>query len=124
MNFFSYLCTVFQFIRLYAPMMLILLMSLFVAALAIDEYNDSRRMTEDLRIESCVELETEDYEWDEGLTQNITPALISKGEERNYMSLLTDYQLSAPYISDKQKLGLVRRYAPRKAFVGYNYART
>ena len=114
----------FQFIRLYAPMMLILLMSLFVAALAIDEYNDSRRMTEDLRIESCVELETEDYEWDEGLTQNITPALISKGEERNYMSLLTDYQLSAPYISDKQKLGLVRRYAPRKAFVGYNYART
>ena len=105
-------------------MVLVVLMSLFVVALVMDEYNDNRRITEDLRIENTMELETEDYEWDEGLTPNLTPVIISKGEGRNYMSLLTDYQLSAPYISDKQKLGLVRRYAPRKAFVGYHYART
>ena len=102
----------------------VVLMSVFVLALVMDEYNDSRRIAEDLRIENTMELETEDYEWDEGLTPSLTPVIISKGEERNYMSLLTDYQLSAPYISDKQKLGLVRRYAPRKAFVGYHYART
>ena len=124
MKFLLYLCTVSRIIRKYAPMVLVVLMSMFVVSLAIDEYDDSRRIAEDLRIEGCVELETEDYEWDEGLTPSLTPVIISKGEERNYMSLLTDYQLSAPYISDKQKLGLVRRYAPRKAFVGYNYART
>ena len=124
MQFLLYLCTVFLIIRKYASMVLVVLMSLFVVALVMDEYNDNRRITEDLRIENTMELETEDYEWDEGLTPNLTPVIISKGEERNYMSLLTDYQLSAPYISDKQKLGLVRRYAPRKAFVGYNYART
>ena len=101
-----------------------MMMSMFVVSLAIEEYNDSRRIAEDLRTEGCVELETEDYEWDEGLTPGLTPFVISKGEERNYMSLLTDYQLSAPYISNKQKLGLVRRHAPRKAFVGYRYART
>ena len=124
MQFLLYLCTVFLIIRKYAPMVLVVLMSLFVVALVMDEYNDNRRITEDLRIENTMELETEDYEWDEGLTPNLTPVIISKGEGRNYMSLLTDYQLSAPYISDKQKLGLVRRYAPRKAFVGYHYART
>ena len=124
MKFLLYLCIVFQIIRQYTPVILIMMMSMFVVALAIDEYNDSRRIAEDLRVEGCVELETEDYEWDEGLTPSLTPVIISKGEEQNYMSLLTDYQLSAPYISDKQKLGLVRRYAPRKAFVGYNYART
>ena len=120
MKFLLYLCTVFQIIRQYTPVILIMMMSVFVVSLAIDEYDDSRRIAEDLRIEGCVELETEDYEWDEGLTPSLTPVIISKGEERNYMSLLTDYQLSAPYISDKQKLGLVRRYAPRKALARHN----
>ena len=66
----QYLCTVFQIIRKYAPMMLVVMMSLFAMALAMDEYNDSRRIAEDLRIESCVELETEDYEWDESDMSN------------------------------------------------------
>ncbi|MBR0064521.1 MAG: hypothetical protein IJQ06_02875 [Paludibacteraceae bacterium] len=115
----------FQFIRQYAPMMLILLMSLFVAALAIDEYNDSRRMTEDLRIESCVELETEDYEWDEGLTQNITPALTPHPNPLLRRTSFSSFgKGERGFISDKQRLGLVRRYVPRKTFVCYNYART
>ncbi|MBR4563390.1 MAG: hypothetical protein IKO26_02960 [Paludibacteraceae bacterium] len=115
----------FQIIRQYAPMMLILLMSLFVAALAIDEYNDSRRMTEDLRIESCVELETEDYEWDEGLTQNITPALTSHPNPLLRRASFSSFgKEERGFISGKQRLGLVRRYAPRKTFVCYNYALT
>ena len=66
-----YLCTMFQIIRQYTPMMLVVMMSLFVAALAADEYNDSRRIAEDLRVESCMELEAEDYEWDEGQVQHL-----------------------------------------------------
>ena len=115
----------FEVIRKYAPMVLIVLMSVFVVALAMDEYNDSRRIAEDLRIESCVELETEDYEWDEGQVQQLSPTL-SQGE--GFSPLAGDgrevFGGPAPCISDKQKLGLVRRYAPRKGFARYNYART
>ena len=115
----------FQIIRKYAPLMLVAMMSLFAVAVAIDEYNDSRRIADDLRIESCMELETEDYEWDEGLTQSLTPALTP-----HHTSLLNGSCLSLlgrrerGFISDKQRLGLVRHYAPRKAFACYNYALT
>ncbi len=115
----------FQIIRKYAPMVLILLMSLFAMALAMDEYSDSRRIAEDLRIESCVELETEDYEWDE-LDLSSQP-VYAGGLSVMYISLpFTERQGvgSAPFISDKQRLGLVRRYAPRKALACYNYAQT
>ena len=120
-EFFLYLCTMFHIIRQYAPMLLILIMSLFVMALAMDEYNDGRRVAEDLCIESCVELETEDYEWDE-LDLSSQP-VYAGGLSVMYISLpFTEGQGlgSAPFISDKQRLGLVRRYAPRKAFACYN----
>ena len=105
-------------------MMLILLMSMFVMALAMDEYNDSRRIAEDLKIESCVELETEDYEWDDEEAEYLTPTLSKREVERSCLLMAIRCQQSVPCVSDKQRLGLVRRYAPRKAFVGYNYART
>ena len=119
-----YLCTVFQIIRKYAPMLLIVMMSLMAVALAVDEYNDSRRIAEDLRIETCMELETEDYEWDESDLSN-QPAF-------NLTPTTPDIVGDSPlvgirergFISDKQRLGLVRRYAPRKALVCYNYALT
>ena len=120
-----YLCTVFQIIRTYAPLMLILLMSLFVVALAMDEYNDSRRIAEDLRIESCVELETEDYEWDESDLSN--QPTYTGSLSAMYISLpFREGQGvgSVPFISAKQRLGLIRRYAPRKALAYYNYALT
>ncbi len=120
-----YLCTVFQIIRKYAPMILILLMSLFAMALAMDEYSDSRRIAEDLRIESCVELEMEDYEWDESNMSN--QPIYAGSLSAMYISLpFTEGQgiSNSHFISDKQRLGLVRRYAPRKALACYNYALT
>ena len=124
-DFLLYLCTVFQIIRTYTPLMLILMMSLFVVALAMDEYNDSRRIAEDLRIESCVELETEDYEWDESDLSN--QPTYTGSLSAMYISLpSTEGQGvgNSPFISDKQRLGLIRRYAPRKALACYNYALT
>ena len=106
-------------------MVLILLMSLFAMALAMDEYSDSRRIAEDLRIESCVELETEDYEWDELDLSN--QPVYAGSLSAMYISLpFTEGQgiNNSPFISDKQRLGLVRRYAPRKALACYNYALT
>ena len=105
-------------------MLLVVMMSLFAVALAVDEYNDSRRIAEDLRIETCMELETEDYEWDESDLSN-QPAF-------NLTPTAPDIDGASPlvgirergFISDKQRLGLVRRYAPRKALVCYNYALT
>jgi len=125
-GFFLYLCTVFQIIRKYAPMMLVVMMSIFAMALAMDEYNDSRRIAEDLRIETCMELETEDYEWDEGQVQPLTDLSLVSPKGRSSLSLGEGWgEVSrAPFISDKQRLGLVRRYALRKALVCYNYAHT
>ena len=77
----------FQLIRQYTPMVLILLMSMFAMALAADEYSDSRRIAEDLRIESCVELETEDYEWDEGQVQHLTDLSPVSPKGRSSLSL-------------------------------------
>ena len=122
-----YLCTVFQIIRKYAPMMLVVMMSLFAMALAMDEYNDSRRIAEDLRIESCVELEAEDYEWDESdISCQPGRTCISR---QPIMCISLPFKSGegiapSPRISDKQRLGLVRRYAPRKALACYNYAQT
>ena len=123
MQFLLYLCSMFRIIRQYAPMLLVVMMSLFVMSLVMDEYSDSRRIAEDLHIESCMELETEDYEWDE-LDLSSQP-VYAGGLSVMYISLpFREGQGlgSAPYLSDKQRLGLVRRYAPRKAFVCYHYA--
>ena len=107
-------------------MMLVVMMSIFAMALAMDEYNDSRRIAEDLRIETCMELETEDYEWDEGQVQHLTDLSPVSPKGRSSLSLGESWgEVSrAPFISDKQRLGLVRRYAPQKALVCYNYAQT
>jgi hypothetical protein len=115
----------FRIIRQYAPMLLVVMMSLFVMSLVMDEYSDSRRIAEDLHIESCMELETEDYEWDE-LDLSSQP-VYAGGLSVMYISLpFTEGQgiSNSPFISDKQRLGLVRRYAPRKAILRHNYART
>jgi hypothetical protein len=106
-------------------MMLVVMMSLFAMALAMDEYNDSRRIAEDLRIESRVELEAEDYEWDES-DISCQPSAISR---QPIMCISLPFREgmgigSSAFLSDKQRLGLVRRYAPRKALACYNYALT
>lgn len=121
-----YLCTMFQIIRQYTPMMLVVMMSLFVAALAADEYNDSRRIAEDLRVESCMELEAEDYEWDEGQVQHLTDLSPVSPKGRSSLSLREGWtEVSrTPFISDKQRLGLVRRYAPQKSIASHNYTLT
>jgi hypothetical protein len=108
-------------------MMLVVMMSLFAMALAMDEYNDSRRIAEDLRIESCVELEAEDYEWDESdISCQPGRTCISR---QPIMCISLPFKsgegiVPSPRISDKQRLGLVRRYAPRKALACYNYTLT
>jgi len=107
-------------------MILIVLMGVFFASLALDEYSDVRHAIQDSSIEACLELETEDYEWDEGQVQHLTQTpfqgegaspLLENGRE----ALGTG---SIPFISDKQKLGLVRRYAPRKGIASHNYTLT
>ena len=108
-------------------MMLVVMMSLFAMALAMDEYNDNCRIAEDLRIESCVELEAEDYEWDESdISCQPGRTCISR---QPIMCISLPFKsregiAPSPRISDKQRLGLVRRYAPRKALACYNYAQT
>ena len=68
----------FQIIRKYALVMLIFMMSLFSVALVMAKYNDSQRFSQDLRIENCVELEKEDYEWDEfAALDSVKPFLVS-----------------------------------------------
>ena len=116
----------FQMIRKYATFIIIITMSMFVLALIVDEYSDSRRALDDLRIESCVELETEDYEWGDSDEDNMMQGV------SNLISLMPNYcpshnfsfRYSAIHQSDKQKLGLVRRYAPNDNFVSYNYILT
>ena len=96
------------------------MMGLFVVALAMDDYNDRHRLAEDLRIETCTELEAEDDEWNESDLSNL-PAL-------NLVPIIPNIGDNIPFtrmcdegfISDKQWLGLVRRYAPRKALARHN----
>ena len=105
--------------------MLVVLMGLFFISLVLDEYSDVRHAMQDNRIEACIELEAEDYEWDEGQIQNLTqfftphPAPLPR---RRGFSLSGRQERG--FISDKQRLGLVRRYALRKAILHHNYART
>ena len=107
--------------------MLVVMMSLFAMALAMDEYNDSRRIAEDLRIESCVELEAEDYEWDESdISCQPGRTCISR---QPIMCISLPFREgmgigSSAFISDKQRLGLVRRYAPQESIASHNYALT
>ena len=105
--------------------MLVVLMGLFFISLVLDEYSVVRHAMQDNRIEACIELEAEDYEWDEGQIQNLTqfftphPAPLPR---RRSFSLSGRQERG--FVSDKQKLGLVRRYAPRKGMASYNYTLT
>ena len=99
-----------QFVRKYAYVIVLVLMSVFAACLIADEWSDMRHAWQDLQIEATAEIEVEDFEWDES---DISCQLST-----------INCQLSTPFFSDKQRLGLVRRYAPRKAILRHNYART
>ena len=113
----------FHTIRHIARRVTPVLMVLFFVVLAADEYYDTVRALEDLRIESCMELEAYDFEWDDdnepvGVEQSApfasTTVLISCAE------LVPGALCSSAMLSDEQLLGLVRRYAPRKGMVCAN----
>ena len=107
-----------QFVRKYAYVIVLVLMSAFAACLVADEWSDMRHAWQDLQIEATVEIEVEDFEWDEFGEDN--------GICRTTLPIFESFecQLSTPFFSDKQRLGLVRRYALRKAILRHNYART
>lgn len=117
-----------QLIRTYAPILVLILMSTFVVVLCMDEYVDQRRAAQDMLIETCMEIDADDYEWDEadefsGADCQTQKDIVLKA---NVLSLLTQTQgLNANSLtSDEHKLSLVRRYAPRKALQSYNYILT
>lgn len=113
-----------QLIRTYAPMVVLILMSAFVVALCMDEYVDQKRAAQDILIEVCAEVEADDYEWDEADEFSGTYNNVQGNDVRcANIVLASDIQRlnATSLISDEHKLGLVRRYAPRKALQSYNY---
>lgn len=127
MGFFLYLCTVIQFVRKYAYVIVLVLMSAFAACLVADEWSDMRHAWQDIQIEATAEIEVEDFEWDESdISCQPGRTCISR---QTMMCISLPFREgsglgSSPFTSDKQRLGLVRRYAPRKAILRHNYART
>ena len=120
-----YLFTVIQFVRKYAYVIVLVLMSAFAACLVADEWSDMRHAWQDLQIEATAEIEVEDFEWDES-DISCQPSAISR-QFVMYISLPFREGLgigSSAFLSDKQRLGLVRRYAPRKAILRHNYTLT
>ena len=99
---------------------------LFFVVLAVDEWQDAARAMQDMTIETCAEVEPYDFEWDEGQVQHLTDLSPVSPKGRSSLSLGEGWgEVSRTlFISDKQRLGLVRRYAPRKAILCHNYART
>ncbi len=125
MGFFLYLCTVIQFVHKYAYMIVLVLMSAFAACLIADEWSDMQHAWQDLQIEATAEIEVEDFEWDES-DISCQPSTISR-QPIMCISLPLKEGMgigSSVFISDKQRLGFVRRYAPRKAILRHNYAQT
>jgi hypothetical protein len=102
-------------------------MSAFTVAICLDEYTDHKRAAQDMLIEMCAEMEADDYEWDEadefvGIGRK---ACFQPIHDRNgLLCLQRNHVHSAAYLSEDQKRGLVRRYAPRKALLSYNYVLT
>lgn len=114
-----------QFVRKYAYVIVLVLMSAFAACLVADEWSDMRHAWQDLQIEATAEIEVEDFEWDEfGGDNGICRTTLPIFESLDCQLSTINCQLSTPFISDKQRLGLVRRYALRKAILHHNYART
>ena len=116
----------FEVCRKYVSVLMLTLLSLFVVALCIDELSDVRRVVADLCIETCVEFESSDVEWDDNGADNGDGQIrLSVCFSSNLFFGMTMSILRATTIamqSDKQKLGLVRRYAPRKLTEGAYYA--
>ena len=125
MGFFLYLCTVIQFVRKYAYVVVLILMSAFATCLIADEWSDMLYAWQDMQIETTAEIEVEDFEWDES-DISCQPSTISR---QPIMCISLPFREgmgigSSVFISAKQRLGLVRRYSPRKAILRHNYART
>ncbi len=116
-----------QFVRKYAYVIVLVLMSAFAACLVADEWSDMRHAWQDLQIEAMAEIEVEDFEWDESdISCQPGRTCISR---QTMMCIPLPFREgigigSSAFISDKQRLGLVRRYALRKAILCHNYART
>lgn len=110
-----------QFVRKYAYVIVLVLMSAFAACLIADEWSDMRHAWQDKQIEATAEIEVEDFEWDEfGGDNGICRTTLPIFESFDCQLSTINCQLSNPLISDKQRLGLVRRYAPRKALLSDN----
>ena len=116
----------FPLIRKYASVLALVCMSAFAVCLLADEWHDLQRAWQDLEIEAMAELETEDFEWNEA---NATYQVAARSDLRQLAPCIVipcmgRHELdSSPCISDKQKLGLVRRFAPNSAVRSYNYTR-
>ena len=83
----------------------------------VDEWNDSRLLMRNAYTALCMEMETEELDvdeddpddWDAGNDAIIGVPLSSLFQVKQ----LTARTISTALQSDEQKLGLVRRYAPR-----------
>ncbi|MBR3565350.1 MAG: hypothetical protein IKN91_03345 [Paludibacteraceae bacterium] len=115
-----------QLFRTYCPAVLITLMSLFAVCLLVDKWNDIHIATEDMRIEACVEVETEDFEWDE--EDEINCVVMTTTSFNTFFAYFqcqkADGVLSVACTSNKQRLGLVRRYAPEGVILSCNTMHT
>ncbi|MBR1426997.1 MAG: hypothetical protein IJ581_06045 [Paludibacteraceae bacterium] len=114
------------FIRKYASLLVLVLMSVFAVALVLDEYGDCRRAAQDVLIETCAEIEADDYEWDEDGTDNWDGRDNVQSSDVRCTKVLcledsTTGLNAVSLSSNEQKRGLVRRYAPRKGFAGAYY---
>ncbi len=109
-------------------------------SLALDEYSDVQHSLLSHTMDACIELELEDYEWDETekwasslpltaaqplLWLLPTPTLVS----RCIMHTCSEALLAAAWTmgpqtlrttSHRKRLGLVSRYAPRKGIASDN----
>lgn len=54
-----------NFMRKYSTLLLVTLMGLFVLALTADAWHDVKVAKQDMVIETVVELEADDFDWDE-----------------------------------------------------------
>ena len=121
-----YFCTVIQFVRKYAYVIVLVLMSAFAACLIADEWSDMQHAWQDLQIEATAEIEVEDFEWDEFSGDNCNPvtSILTPTLSQREGDFPLEGKRERGFISDKQRIGLMRRYAPRKAILRHNYART
>lgn len=102
-----------NFIRRYAAIFIIALVSLFVVAIVVDEYGDYQRGQQDMLVEACEEIDEVDIEWNEGddvedwhFVCNETSPMI-RYEIKSSLAVESDIHRSI-----EQWRGLVRKYYP------------